>query len=437
MKRRVLIEQEDGPQKLRVLFLGDSQTSMSSISYAYKLLRNGVVDGNVAAKGGANTTKILSMMRNAIDDNYDVVCILAGSNDAHRKTADFSARNLTTMYNLAHSKGALVIALTNPIKIHTPLRDKYPGADVIAQWIRTQNISDFVVDVHQLTKDRSNFLSDRIHLNQQGQNIIYNEVKQILMQLQSRNSGKTPEIRKTQAKLQRLGYDLGRETELGVSGPRTKKALEDLSSKQQKANVDQSWSDKAYAFVGGILSSPWVQGALGTIGLGGLFVGAAQPNMSKKTEKPRSASSSVPKSTMGTYIVDFFKKKGLTTTQSAGIAGNLKLESGFDLKAVGDHGTSFGLAQWHNERWTNLQSWCAKKGYDPYSVDGQLEYLWHELNHSEQRALGELKKQNDPAKAAYVFARYFERPSEISKSRLKFAQEIYDDATEDVLNRIA
>jgi len=437
MKRRILIEQEDEPQKLRVLFLGDSQTAMSSISYAYKLLRNKVVDGNVVAKGGANTAQILSMMRKSIDDSYDVVCILAGSNDAWRKTAEFSARNLTAMYNLAHSKGALVIALTNPIKIHTPLRDKYPGADVIAQWVRSQSISDFVIDVHQLTKERSNFSPDRIHLNQRGQNIIYAEVKQILMQLQSRNTGKTPEIRKTQAKLQRLGYDLGQETELGINGPKTKKALEDLSNKQQKASADQSWSDRAYAFVGSILSSPWVQGALGTIGLGGLFAGAAQADVSKTTEKPRTSSTSVPKSTMGTYIVDFFKKKGLTTTQSSGIAGNLKVESGFDVKAVGDKGTSFGLAQWHNERWSNLKSWCSKKGYDPYSVDGQLEYLWHELNHSEQRALSELKKQNDPAKAAYVFARYFERPSEISKSRLKFAQEIYDDATEDVLNRIA
>ncbi len=207
MKRRILIEQEDEPQKLRVLFLGDSQTAMSSISYAYKLLRNKVVDGNVVAKGGANTAQILSMMRKSIDDSYDVVCILAGSNDAWRKTAEFSARNLTAMYNLAHSKGALVIALTNPIKIHTPLRDKYPGADVIAQWVRSQRISDFVIDVHQLTKERSNFSPDRIHLNQRGQNIIYAEVKQILMQLQSRNTGKTPEIRKTQAKLQRLGYD--------------------------------------------------------------------------------------------------------------------------------------------------------------------------------------------------------------------------------------
>jgi hypothetical protein len=67
MKHIKLIEQDDRQQKLRVLFLGDSQTAMSSISYAYKLLKNGIVDGDVVAKGGANTSQILAMMRNSIN----------------------------------------------------------------------------------------------------------------------------------------------------------------------------------------------------------------------------------------------------------------------------------------------------------------------------------------------------------------------------------
>jgi lysophospholipase L1-like esterase len=433
--KNILREQEE-PKKLRVLFLGDSQTAMSSISYAYKFIRKGVVDGNVVAKGGANTSQILNMMRNAIDDSYDVVCILAGSNDAWRDTANFSARNLTAMYNLAHQHGALVIAITNPTKRHTKDPSKYPGADVIAEWIRTQNVSDFVVDAHLLTQDRSNFSGDRIHFNQRGQSVIYANVNEILSQLAAKNTGKNSEIRKTQAKLQRLGYDLGQESKLGVSGPKTKKAVEDLHGKQQKAGAESSWSDKAYSYVAGLLSTPMAQGILGSLGLAGLF-GAATTKSTTKQEPARTPSSAnVPKSTMGVYIVDFFKKKGLTTTQSAGIAGNLKLESGFNLKAVGDNGTSFGLAQWHNERWTNLKSWCTKNGYDPYSADGQLEYLWYELNHSERNALNKLKQQNDAATAAYIFAKHFERPSEISKSRLKFAQEIYDEATENVLNRI-
>lgn len=438
-RKNILREQEE-PKKLRVLFMGDSQTAMSSISYAYKLLRNGVVDGNVAAKGGANTSKILSMMRNAIDDNYDVVCILAGSNDAWRKTAEVSAKNLTSMYNLAHQHGALVIAITNPTKRHTTDPSKFPGADKIAEWIRSQNISDFVVDAHLLTQDRSNFLGDRIHFNQRGQNIIYAEVKQILNRLQGKNTPETSEVRNTQAKLQRLGFDLGNEPEAGIAGPKTKQAVEKLNNKYQEANATNSWSDKALIFAGSILSVGFVKDALGYIGidtqkLQQRWMSGETPKQTKAPE-PKTSVTQVPKSRMGQYIVDFFKKKGLTMSQAAGIAGNLKLESGFQLTILGDKGTSFGLAQWHKSRWSNLQKWCQSKGLDYRSADGQLEFLWHELNTSERNALNQLKKQKNPADAAYAFAKYFERPSEISSSRMKYAEDIYDDATESVLNRI-
>jgi hypothetical protein len=438
-QKNILREQEE-PKKLRVLFMGDSQTAMSSISYAYKLIRDGVVDGNVVAKGGANTSKILSMMRNAIDDTYDVVCILAGSNDAWRKTADVSAKNLSAMYNLAHQNGALVIAITNPTKRHTKDPSKYPGANVIAEWIRSQNISDFVVDAHLLTQDRSNFLGDRIHFNQNGQRIIYAEVKQILNKLQGRNTPETAEVRKTQAKLQRLGFDLGKEAEIGVAGPKTKQAVEKLNNKYQKANATNSWSDKAMIFAGGILSVGFVKDALGYIGvdtqkLQQRWIGG-ETSKKTTTPEPKTSVSQLPSSQMGQYIVDFFKKKGLTMSQSAGIAGNLKLESGFKLTILGDNGTSFGLAQWHKNRWDNLKSWCQKKGLDYRSADGQLEFLWHELNTAERNALTQLKKQKNPADAAYAFAKYFERPSEISQARMKYAEEIYDDATESVLNRI-
>ena len=418
----ILSEQEE-PKKLRVLFLGDSQTAMSSISYAYKLLKNGVVDGKVVAKGGANTKQILEMMRGAIDDSYDVVCILAGSNDAWRPTSEVSAKNLTAMYNLAHQNGALEIAITNPTKKHTKDPSKFPGADPIAQWIRTQNISDFVVDAHTLTQDRSNFLGDRIHFNQNGQNIIYDAVKQILDSLQSKNTGQTPEIRAAQAKLQRLGFDLGSEPQLGIDGPKTKTALERLADTYNSVSAETTWSGRAKALVSSILATDFVQSLL-----------SGTP---KKTELPQ-AGTALPSGKRGRAetVVEFFKSKGLTTSQAAGIAGNLQVESGFDPNAVGDNGTSFGIAQWHNERYTAMKRWCEKKGYDAKSFSAQLEYLWHELNTSESRALTALRKTTDATKAAYVFADKFERPSTIAKSRLTNARNIYDKVTADVVNSL-
>jgi hypothetical protein len=127
----------------------------------------------------------------------------------------------------------------------------------------------------------------------------------------------------------------------------------------------------------------------------------------------------------GAGIVDFFVGKGLTAEQAAGIAGNLYAESKFNTAAVGDGGTSKGLAQWHNERWTNLVAWCESEGKDPYSVDGQLEFLWHELNTTESRALTKLKQTQSPTEAAGAFTKWFERPSIVRSDRKDAAETIF------------
>jgi hypothetical protein len=108
-----------------------------------------------------------------------------------------------------------------------------------------------------------------------------------------------------------------------------------------------------------------------------------------------------------------------------------------DPNAVGDNGTSYGIAQWHKDRFTNLKNWCKKNGLKWNTVDAQLEFLWWELQNSESGALSKLKLENDPNQAAYVFAKYFERPSEIAPVRMANATRIYDTFTSDIIKRIA
>jgi Phage tail lysozyme len=43
------------------------------------------------------------------------------------------------------------------------------------------------------------------------------------------------------------------------------------------------------------------------------------------------------------------------------MAGNVKAESNFNPNEVGDHGTSFGLAQWHNDRRGNLKKFAGDR----------------------------------------------------------------------------
>lgn len=126
--------------------------------------------------------------------------------------------------------------------------------------------------------------------------------------------------------------------------------------------------------------------------------------------------------------IDFFIAKGLTRAQAAGIAGNLLYESGFDPNAVGDGGTSFGIAQWHQGRGDAMKSWTAANGYSSTSFKGQLEFLWHELNNSESYALGKLRATGSAYDAGMAFQRYFERPAVINPARGEAAERFYRES---------
>ncbi|MBL8912418.1 MAG: LysM peptidoglycan-binding domain-containing protein [Archangium sp.] len=123
--------------------------------------------------------------------------------------------------------------------------------------------------------------------------------------------------------------------------------------------------------------------------------------------------------------IAFFMAKGLTKAQAAGIAGNLLYESGFNPNAVGDGGTSFGVAQWHLGRGDAMKAFCRSHGYAENSFKGQLEYLWHELNHAESYALSKLRATTTAYDAGMAFCRYFERPAYINPARGNAAQNYY------------
>lgn len=123
--------------------------------------------------------------------------------------------------------------------------------------------------------------------------------------------------------------------------------------------------------------------------------------------------------------IAFFMSKGLTKAQAAGIAGNLLHESGFNPSAVGDGGTSFGIAQWHNGRGDAMKRWTQANGYSSTSFRGQLEYLWHELNNGESNALRHLRATTTPYDAGMAFCRYFERPAYINPARGQAAERFY------------
>jgi hypothetical protein len=108
---------------------------------------------------------------------------------------------------------------------------------------------------------------------------------------------------------------------------------------------------------------------------------------------------------------------GLTPEQATGVVGNLVIESGVSPTAIGDHGTSHGIAQWHNDRWTKFLGYVKESGFgpfqqDPYSLPVQLNYLVHEA-----QATGvwdQVKRAKSVQDAATIWMRQCERPADQS-----------------------
>jgi hypothetical protein len=108
----------------------------------------------------------------------------------------------------------------------------------------------------------------------------------------------------------------------------------------------------------------------------------------------------------------FFAAKGLKPHQIAGIMGNVSAESGFNPLAQGDvingKPTSFGLFQHHKNRATGLLNQVGGRG-NLGDVQGQLEYVWKELQSSEGAAMRRLLASTNVREATGAFVG-FERP---------------------------
>lgn len=106
----------------------------------------------------------------------------------------------------------------------------------------------------------------------------------------------------------------------------------------------------------------------------------------------------------------------LSNAAACGVLANIEHESSFQPTILGDRGTSFGLCQWHNERFTALRSYCAALKLDYRTVEGQLAYLKYELGTNYTTLLLTLQAiDNTPDgayQAAYLWCVRFEKPSD-------------------------
>ena len=118
-------------------------------------------------------------------------------------------------------------------------------------------------------------------------------------------------------------------------------------------------------------------------------------------------------------IVEFLSSKmNLNPAAVCGIVANIIYESNGMPNALGDNGTSYGLCQWHQNRWQDLINYCNAAGYDWESLEGQLMFLWYELDNT----FSDLKNvliscptsPNGAYQAGYCFCLTYEAPEDLS-----------------------
>lgn len=126
-------------------------------------------------------------------------------------------------------------------------------------------------------------------------------------------------------------------------------------------------------------------------------------------------------------IWNFFKSKGLTDEQTAGIMGSLWGESNHfqpDLVEAGN-GIGYGIAQWSFGRRTNLENYAKEKGKPVSDLGVQLNFLWQELEGPENRALNMVKSASTVREATIAWTNGFERPREdLRLGRIKEGEEV-------------
>lgn len=109
--------------------------------------------------------------------------------------------------------------------------------------------------------------------------------------------------------------------------------------------------------------------------------------------------------------VEFFQKQGWTKEQSVGIVANIKRESNFDHKAVGDGGKAFGLAQWHPDRQGEFNKLFGKP-IQQSSFEEQLAFIQFELTQGNERRAGDMLRAAQTGRdAAAIVSKHYERPA--------------------------
>lgn len=131
----------------------------------------------------------------------------------------------------------------------------------------------------------------------------------------------------------------------------------------------------------------------------------------------------------------YFLSKGYSPAAASAVASHLAHEGGGDPAAIGDNGTSGGIAQFHNERFAALKAFATDRGKSWMDRGTQLDFVDQEMHTTESATFAKLQASKTPEEASAAMYDYERpagyKPGDLSgvkdvQSRAGLARAIYD-----------
>lgn len=108
---------------------------------------------------------------------------------------------------------------------------------------------------------------------------------------------------------------------------------------------------------------------------------------------------------------NFWKSKGFSHEQAAGIVANEYKESRCNPKAVWDSGAAHWIFQWHNPRRSTIEGQFGKKILEMSHTEQLEAAYWEMTKTSESKVLWPLKAVTTAQEAWAIFSKIYERPA--------------------------
>ena len=128
--------------------------------------------------------------------------------------------------------------------------------------------------------------------------------------------------------------------------------------------------------------------------------------------------------------------KHFSAAAACGIMGNIQIESNYRTTAIGDNGTSYGLCQWHNSRWSALKKYAEENGQAVDNVETQIAFMLHEMKTHYKSVYAACAKagntSDDAYNVAYTMCLKYEIPANAKANgerRGKVARELFSAFT--------